>query len=197
MTNEVHHADLVKGIAEHMKTVLEKSSQAIYLYLDDNHKICNKKFADMLGYKSVKEWGEVEAPLADVLEADQPSVVDAYTNASEKMSASVVDVRVKNIKSAAIVKTRMIIVPIGYAGHVFTAHFCTKIWKLTFTWEKFGVLCWENKGGYHMKIQGLWMGVLAVIIGILVLILPDLIRWFVGIGLIVMGVIAIMAGMRK
>jgi len=32
-----------------------------------------------------------------------------------------------------------------------------------------------------LKIAGMWMGILAVIIGILVLVLPDLIRWFIGI----------------
>ncbi len=48
-----------------------------------------------------------------------------------------------------------------------------------------------------MKITGLWMGVLAIIVGILVLAWPDLIRWFIGVGLIVMGAIAIMTSMRK
>ncbi|MDD5191258.1 MAG: hypothetical protein PHE50_09495 [Dehalococcoidales bacterium] len=48
-----------------------------------------------------------------------------------------------------------------------------------------------------MKITGMWMGVIAVIVGILVLALPDLIRWFVGVGLIVMGAVAIMAAMKK
>ena len=43
-----------------------------------------------------------------------------------------------------------------------------------------------------MKISGLWMGVLAVLFGILVLALPDLLRWFVGIYLIVVGVLAIL-----
>ena len=50
MDEHQHHEQLVKGIAEQMKPVLEKSEQAIYLYLDDNHKVCNKKFADLLGY---------------------------------------------------------------------------------------------------------------------------------------------------
>jgi len=36
-----------------------------------------------------------------------------------------------------------------------------------------------------------WMGVVAIILGILVLVLPDLIRWFVGVGLIVLGVLAL------
>ncbi|MBI4181300.1 MAG: hypothetical protein HY528_05150 [Chloroflexi bacterium] len=127
MTQEQHHEGLVKGITEQMKPVLAKSEQAIYIYLDDNHKVCNKKFADLLGYKSAKEWADTEAPLADVVEEDQQSVINAYMNASEKMVASATDVRVKNIKTGKVVKTRMIIAPVGHAGHVFTAHFFNKI----------------------------------------------------------------------
>lgn len=48
-----------------------------------------------------------------------------------------------------------------------------------------------------MKITGLWMGILAIVLGILVLALPDLIRWFIGIGLIVMGVLAVIPALRK
>ncbi|MFC2063035.1 hypothetical protein ACFLS8_03745 [Chloroflexota bacterium] len=48
-----------------------------------------------------------------------------------------------------------------------------------------------------MKITGLWMGIIAIVIGILVIALPDLIRWFIGIGLIVMGVIAVIPALRK
>ena len=42
-----------------------------------------------------------------------------------------------------------------------------------------------------MKITGIWMGVIAIILGILVLALPDLIRWFIGVGLIVLGIMAL------
>ena len=48
-----------------------------------------------------------------------------------------------------------------------------------------------------MKITGLWMGILVIVIGILVLAVPDLIRWFIGIGLIVIGVIAVIPALRK
>lgn len=127
MKEQQHHEELVKGITEQMKQVLEKSEQAIYIYLDDNHKVCNKKFADLLGYTSPKEWADAEAPLSDVVEEDQQSVINAYMNASEKMVASATEVRVKNVKTGKIVKTRMIIAPVGHAGHVFTAHFFNKI----------------------------------------------------------------------
>jgi hypothetical protein len=43
-----------------------------------------------------------------------------------------------------------------------------------------------------MKIEGLWMGIIAIVVGILVIAFPDLIRWIVGIGLIVVGVLAIL-----
>ena len=127
MHEQQHHEELVIAIAEQMKPVLEKSEQAIYIYLDDNHKVCNMKFADLLGYTSPKEWADAEAPLSDVVEEDQQSVINAYVNASEKMMASGIEVRVKNIKTGKIVKTRMIIAPVGHAGHVFTVHFFSKI----------------------------------------------------------------------
>jgi hypothetical protein len=42
-----------------------------------------------------------------------------------------------------------------------------------------------------MRISGMWMGIVAIILGILVLVFPDLIRLFVGIGLIVLGIMAL------
>ena len=126
MDEQQHHQDLVEGIAQQMKEVLDKSGQAIYLYLDDTHKVCNKKFADMLGYKSAKEWAETEAPLSDVVEEDQKEVIKVYMNASEKLNSGWMEVRFKNVKTGKIVAANMLIVPIGCAGHIITAHFFTK-----------------------------------------------------------------------
>lgn len=121
---EHHHEKVVKQIAAQMKPVLDKSSQGIYIYLDDTHKVCNKKFADLLGYRSAAEWADTEAPLSDVVEADQESVISAYEGASEKMTARCLDVRVKNIKTGKTIKTGMIVVPLtDNDGHIFTVHF--------------------------------------------------------------------------
>src|SRR5208283_2903804 len=98
-----------------MRQVLDKSEQAIYLYLDDNHKVCNKKFADLLGYKSAKEWASMDAPLADVVEKDQQSVITAYENATERMMAGDIEIKVNNIKTGKLIKTRMILAPIAYS----------------------------------------------------------------------------------
>ena len=62
-TPEEHHQELVKGFHDQLKEIFDSSEQAIYLYLDDNHKICNKKFAEMQGFSSPEEWAKVENPL--------------------------------------------------------------------------------------------------------------------------------------
>jgi hypothetical protein len=70
MTENVHHEDIINGLVTQLKSIMQKSEQAIYIYLDDTHKACNAKFAEMLGYKSPAEWAGTDAPLADVLEKD-------------------------------------------------------------------------------------------------------------------------------
>ena len=42
-----------------------------------------------------------------------------------------------------------------------------------------------------MKISGVGMGIIMIVLGVLVVVLPDLIRWIVGIGLIVLGIMAL------
>ena len=48
-----------------------------------------------------------------------------------------------------------------------------------------------------LRIAGLWMGVIAVVVGILIIAFPDFIRWVLGIALIVLGVMAIIPSLRK
>jgi hypothetical protein len=124
---EEHHVELIKSIAREFKPVLDKSDQGIYIYLDDNHKVCNKKFSDLLGYQSPGEWADMEAPLSDVVEEDQQAVIESYMNASEKMVAGAIEVRFKNIKTGKILKASMVTAPVGHAGHVFTVHYLSKL----------------------------------------------------------------------
>lgn len=43
-----------------------------------------------------------------------------------------------------------------------------------------------------IRITGLWMGIIAIVIGILILAVPDLLRWVLGIGFIVVGLLAVL-----
>jgi hypothetical protein len=127
MAQEKHHVELIEGISEQLKPILDKSEQAVFIYLDDTHKVCNKRYASLLGYKSVDDWVANAAPLADVLKADQKKVISAYEKASEKLNAGTVDVTLKNVKTNELIKTKMIIAPTVYQGHIFVIQFFTKI----------------------------------------------------------------------
>ena len=120
------HEQLVKGVAEQFKEVLEKSPQAIYLYLDDTHKICNKQFADLLGYISPEQWASTEAPLADVVEGDRPAVVRAYRAAVGKFKATKLSVKFHNVSTHRSFTRRMTVVPLPFQGSIFSAHFIDK-----------------------------------------------------------------------
>jgi len=43
-----------------------------------------------------------------------------------------------------------------------------------------------------LRITGLWMGIIAIVIGILILAVPVAIQWILGIGFIVVGILAIL-----
>ena len=122
MPHDPHHEHLIKELADQLKPVLSKSPQAIYLYLDDEHKTCNKKFADLLGYKSVKAWEGNEYPLDDVAEEDQDKGVKAYMDASTKFKASTFSGSFLK-KNGKKFKAEVIMVPITYKNEVFVLHF--------------------------------------------------------------------------
>ena len=119
MSEQSHHEDLVNKFHGQLKQIFDDSPQAIYLYLDDNHKVCNKKFASLLGYGSPEEWAKIENPLEEnVAKESQDAVVSAYFDASEKMIASQMDVKMKTT-SGSVLEASVIVVPVAYQNHMF------------------------------------------------------------------------------
>ena len=124
MAHDPHHQHLIAELAEQLEPVLSKSPQAIYLYLDDEHKICNQKFADLLGYKSIQEWVDNEYPLDDVAEEDQDKGVKSFMDASQKLKASTFSGSFIK-KDGSKIKAEVIMAPITYKNEVFVIHFIT------------------------------------------------------------------------
>ena len=121
--SEQHHQELIQGISTQMQGILDSSQEAIYIYLDDIHKVCNKKFASLLGYASPREWADVEEPFeAFVDQSSQETLVKAYRQAMEKFIPSNIKVTWKQ-KSGGIVATSVVLVPIAYEDHYFALHF--------------------------------------------------------------------------
>jgi len=126
-TSDEHHEKLVKGLFDQMKPILDKSEQPIFIYLDDNHKVCNDKLASMLGIKSAQEWAEKPGFLdLYVAEKSRESLASAYWKAVEKMSASTIQLTLMN-KDGKPIDSTMILIPMSFEGHMFAVHFLTSI----------------------------------------------------------------------
>ena len=120
------HQEILDGVSEEFKEIFEESKQAIYVYLDDTHRICNQRFVSLLGYKSTEEWLAIDEPFIEafVNEESQNILVSAYRKAMEDKVGSNIEVSWKK-KSGRSVKTSVIIVPISYKRELLALHFIT------------------------------------------------------------------------
>ena len=125
MAHNEHHDHLIKELTELLDPVFLNSPQGVYLYLDDVHKACNQKFADMLGYSSPAEWMANEFPISDVVEEDRQKGIDAYESASRNFKASTIS-GTWNRKDGTQVHTDVTFVPLSYRGEVFVLHFVSE-----------------------------------------------------------------------
>lgn len=120
-----HHEDLVNGLYNLLKQVLDTSEQPIFIYLDDNHKICNQRFANLLGYNSPQEWAKIPGFLeVYVEESSRNTLMTAYWNATNKMVASTINLTWQK-KDKTKISSTMILIPIAYEGHILSVHFVT------------------------------------------------------------------------
>ncbi len=96
----------------------------MYIYLDDDNKVCNSNFAELLGYKSPNEWAKIRGNFPDLFVAkkSQKTLVSAYQNAMEKMVGSTISVTWKK-KNGDEIETTTMLVPIAYDGHPMALHF--------------------------------------------------------------------------
>ena len=126
-TAEAHHAEVVKGLYEQMKPVFDSSEQPIFLYLDDNRKACNSKFAKMLGFKSPQEWAKMQGVLeVSVAEKSRETLMTAYWDAMKKKTASTIQVTWMK-KGGGTFDSAVVLVPMFFDGHLFAVHFVTKV----------------------------------------------------------------------
>jgi len=118
------HEILLDELRAEYKSILDGSPQAIYIYLDNEHKICNEKFAALIGYKSVRDYETSEDPMVDVQEASINTLVSAYQNATQNKAGSAIQVTFKK-RGGGTVKTEVILVPIAFKGEKLALHFIT------------------------------------------------------------------------
>lgn len=124
--HERSHEDLVMELSDQFQQLMRESPQAIFIYLDDYHKVCNQRFATMLGYRSPEDWAEMKTPITDTTEDTRENLISAVMGALQDKTASSVRVSWKRL-GGGVVDTNCIIVP-GFIGSLpYAMHFFTVI----------------------------------------------------------------------
>jgi PAS domain S-box-containing protein len=121
------HEQIMKELQEEFMPVFLHSPDGVYLYLDDNHKICNKRMAQMYGM-TVEEWSKVPNFLDGfVAPEDRELFASNYQDHITTLTRPVMfrfhGVRKNGEKFAA--ETEMI--PISWDGYAVAYHFVREI----------------------------------------------------------------------
>jgi len=116
--------DVLKRVREQLADIFEKSDQSVYVYLDEKNKLCNKRFALLLGFASPSEWAAVKEDFAEtfVSPKDRGTLVSAYQDAMDKLVGSTVSISWKK-KGGKEVSTTTMLVPIVFEGHKMALHY--------------------------------------------------------------------------
>lgn len=124
-TTHVDRAEVIRAVGAQLRPVLDGSSQGMYIYLDDANKLCNQRFAAMLGYDSPADWDRPASFTEQYVDpASQHTLVAAYRHAMQQQVAATIDVTWKR-RDGGTVSTSVILVPIAHSGELMALHFIT------------------------------------------------------------------------
>jgi PAS domain-containing protein len=77
----VAHEVATKELAEHLQPLFDASPDGVYVWLDEEHWICNQRFAELLGYDSPDELNDTPHFLQRMVhEDDQQHFSWSYWN---------------------------------------------------------------------------------------------------------------------
>ena len=120
----VPHERATTELAAHLAAVFESSPDGVYIWLDEEHWICNERFASMFGYGSAAELNNTPRLLQRLVHDDDQELFSwNYWNRVQSL-AFPVTFRFRGKRedgSACQVETDMI--PLSFGGHTFAYHF--------------------------------------------------------------------------
>lgn len=119
------HAATIRAVTDELRPIFEGSPQGVYIYLDETHKACNGRFAEMLGYDSPADWNRPASFTEQYVDPQsQQTLVAAYQHAMEHQVASTIDVTWKH-RDGGSIPTSVVLVPIAHGGALMALHFVT------------------------------------------------------------------------
>jgi PAS domain S-box-containing protein len=124
----VAHEVATKELAEQLRPIFDESPDGVYVWLDEEHWVCNQRFAELLGYDSPDELNDTPRLLQRWVHDDEQGMFSwSYWNRVQTLSfPTTLRFRGKRKDgSEVLVETEMI--PLTYGGHTFAYHFVRNV----------------------------------------------------------------------
>ncbi len=121
------HIEMMQQLEEQFRPVLEHSPDGVYLWLDETHKTCNARLAELFGY-TVSEWCAVPSFLDAFV--DEPDQTVYARNYQQHVAALTFPVTFRfrgRRKDGSTFAAETDMIPISFQGHAVAYHFVRQV----------------------------------------------------------------------
>jgi PAS domain S-box-containing protein len=124
----VAHEVASKELAEHLQPLFDSSPDGMYVWLDEEHWVCNQRFADLLGYDSPDELNDTPNFLQGMVhEDDQQHFSWNYWNRVQALAFPTTFRFRGTRKDGSAFQAETDMIPFTYGGHTFAYHFVRNV----------------------------------------------------------------------
>jgi PAS domain S-box-containing protein len=121
------HEHMLSELLEQFMPVFSHSPDGVYLYLDENHKVCNTRMADMFGL-TVEEWRKVPNFLESFVAAQDRELFASNYGEHVAELKNPVSFRFHGVrKNGEIFLAETEMIPFSWNGHPIAYHFVREI----------------------------------------------------------------------
>ena len=123
--NDELHEEWLAAIAEQLAPIFDHSTEGVYVFLDDRHKICNGVLAKMWGFASPAEWARTPDFLNSFVatEEDRLKVSRAYhTHNHQELTPERLRFTIRR-PDGELVRCESDMIPLAHAGQMLGYHF--------------------------------------------------------------------------
>jgi PAS domain S-box-containing protein len=122
-----HEETAMRELVEQFRTILAQSPDGVYLWLDEAHKACNERLANLFGF-TVEEWNATQPFLDNFVAGEDRTLYSWNYHNRVATLAFPVTFRFRGLRkdgSTFAAETDMI--PISYRGHAVAYHFVRQV----------------------------------------------------------------------
>ena len=124
----IQHDEATRQLASHLEPIFGASPDGVYVWLDEQHWVCNENFARIFGYGSADELTDTAYLLQRLVhEDDQANFSWNYWNRVRAL-AFPASFRFRGVrKDGTEFQAETDMIPLAFGGHTFAYHFVRQV----------------------------------------------------------------------